>query len=86
MLFEAEEIILQHSVLGYRIDVYFFKHKLAIEVNEQVHNSRDISYEIEIQRAIEKELDCEFIRINPAEEDFNILLRLVEYIVLLLCQ
>ena len=86
MLFEAEEIILQHSVLGYRIDAYFFKHKLAIEVNEQVHNSRDISYEIEIQRAIEKELDCEFIRINPAEEDFNILLRLVEYIVLLLCQ
>ena len=85
MLFEAEEIILQHSVLGYR-NAYFFKQKLAIEVNEQVHNSRDISYDIEIQRAIEKELDCEFIRINPAEEDFNILLRLVEYIVLLLCQ
>ena len=28
-LFAAEEIILQH-VLGYRIDAYFPKHKLAI--------------------------------------------------------
>ena len=71
-LFAAEEIILQHSVLGYRIDAYFPKYKLAIEVDEQGHNSRDIGYEIERQKAIEKELDCEFIRINPAKEDFNI--------------
>ena len=34
-LFAAEEIILQHSSLGYRIDAYFLKHKLAIEVDEQ---------------------------------------------------
>ena len=39
----AEEISLQRSVLGYRIDAYFPKHKLAIEVGEQGHNSRDIS-------------------------------------------
>ena len=71
-LFAAEEIILQRNVLDYRIDAYFPKHKLAIEVDEQVHNSGDISYEIEKQKAIEKELDCEFIRINPAKEDFNI--------------
>ena len=47
------------------------KHKLAIEVDEQGHNGRDISYEIERQKAIEKELGCEFIRINPAKEGFN---------------
>ena len=41
-LFAAEEVILQHNVLGYRIDPYFPKDKLAIEVDEQGHNSRDI--------------------------------------------
>ena len=71
-LFAAEEITLQHSVLGYRIDAYFPKHKLAIEVDEQGHNSREISYEIERQKAKENKLGCEFIRINLAKEDFNI--------------
>ena len=42
-LFEAEEIILQHNVLGYRTDAYFPKYKLAVNVDEQGHNSRDIN-------------------------------------------
>ena len=46
-LFAAEEIILQHNVLGYRIDGYFLKYKLPIEVDEQGHNDRNIDYEIE---------------------------------------
>ena len=45
-LFAAEKIILQHNVLGYRIDAYFSKHKLAIEVDEQGHSGRDIDNEI----------------------------------------
>ena len=28
---------MQHNVLGYRIDVYYTKYKLAIEVDEQGH-------------------------------------------------
>ena len=71
-VFEAEEIILKDNVLGYRTNAYFFKYKLAIEVDEQGHNDRDIDYEIERQKAIENELGCEFIRINPAKENFNI--------------
>ena len=31
-LFATEEIILQHNVLGYRIDAYFSKYKLAIKL------------------------------------------------------
>ena len=46
-LFAGEKIILQDNVLGYRIDAYFPKYKLAIEVDEQGHNDRDIDYEIE---------------------------------------
>ena len=71
-LFVAKEIIFQRSVLGYRIDAYFPKHKLAIEADEQGVNERDFDYEIRRQKALEKELGCEFIRINPAKEDFNI--------------
>ena len=48
------------------------KYKLTIEVDEQGHNDRDIDYEIRRQKAIEKELGCEFIRINRAKENFNI--------------
>ena len=71
-LFATKKIMLQHNVLGYRIDAYFPKYKLAIEVDEQGHNDRDIDYEIQRQKALEKELGCNFIRINPAKKHFNI--------------
>ena len=32
--FGGEDMQTQHSVLGWRIDLYFHKHKLAIEVDE----------------------------------------------------
>ena len=48
------------------------KYKLAIEFDKQGHNDRDIDYEIKRKKAIEKELGCEFIRITPAKENFNI--------------
>ena len=62
----------QYSVLGYRIDLYFHDYKLALEVDEKGHKDRDINYEIERQKSIEKELGCAFIRINPDEQNFNI--------------
>ena len=62
----------QYSVLGYRIDLYFHKHKLAIEVDELVHSDRYLSNEIERQKTLEKELGCMFIRINPGAKNFNI--------------
>ena len=70
-IFAAEEIILQHNVLGYRIDAFFPKYKLAIEIDEQGHNDRDIDYGIRRQETIEKELGYKFIRINPAKENFK---------------
>ena len=70
--FEGEDMQTQYTVIGYRIDFYFHENKLAIEVDELSHNDRNIDYEIQRQRAIEKELGCVFIRINPDEKDFNI--------------
>ena len=37
--FSTEETIFQYSALGYRIDAYFFKQKLAIETDEQWHQT-----------------------------------------------
>ena len=70
--FEGEYIQTQYSVLGYRIDLFFHEYKLPIEVDELRHADRNINNEIERQKALEKELNCVFIRINPDEKDFNI--------------
>ena len=52
--FEGENMQTQYSVLGYRIDLYFHEYKLAIEVDELGHNDKNIDYEIETQRVLEK--------------------------------
>ena len=48
------------------------QYKLAIEVDELGHADRNLSNETERQKALEKEIDCVFNRINPDEENFNI--------------
>ena len=70
--FEGENIQIQYSVLGYKIDFYLHEYQLAVEADELVHSNRNIDYEIQRQKAIEKKLGCVFIRINPDEENFNI--------------
>ena len=55
--FEEEDIQTQYTVIGYRIDLYFYKHKLEIEVDELGHADRNLNNEIERQKALEKELD-----------------------------
>ena len=70
--FEGENMQTQYSVLSYRIDLYFHKCKLAVEVDELGHADRNVNNEIERERALERELNCVFIRINPDEPDFNI--------------
>ena len=70
--FERENIQGQYSVWGYRFDLYCHEYKLVIEVDELGRADRNINTEIERQKALEKELNCVFIRINPDEKDFNI--------------
>ena len=40
-VFVKEKILVQHSVLKYRIDLYFPDHKLAIKVDERGHKDRE---------------------------------------------
>ena len=46
-VFEGENMQTQYTVLGYRIDLYFHKYKLAIVVDELGHSDRNINYENE---------------------------------------
>ena len=71
--FEGENMQTQYSVLGYRIDLYFHKYKLAIKVDELGHADRNVNNEIERQRALERELNCVFIRIDPDAPNFSML-------------
>ena len=66
-----EKICKHNSVLGYRINLCFHKYKLTIEVDELGHNDRNINDEIQRQQALERELNCVFIKINPDAIDFN---------------
>ena len=46
-VFSSEEILLQHNVLGYYIDLYFLNHRLAIVIENRDqnrdHQNRDIN-------------------------------------------
>ena len=48
-------------------------HKLITEIDQNGHSDRNTDYEIKRGKAIKQELGCEFIRINPDKEDFDIL-------------
>ena len=42
-------------------------------MDELGHTNKNINNEIERQKALEKELNCVFIRINPDEKDLTFL-------------
>ena len=70
--FEGENMQTEYSVLGYRIDLYFHDHELAIGNDELGHKHRDVNYEIQGQKTIEKQLGCKFVGINADEQNVNI--------------
>ena len=71
--FEGENIQSHYIVLEYEIDLYLHDYKLAVEFGEKNHEDRNIGREMERQKALEKELGCQSIRINSNKESFNIL-------------
>ena len=51
----------------FRIDVYFTEYPLVVEIDETSLASRDLIFEEKRQEALEKKLNCEFIRINTSK-------------------
>ena len=52
-----------------RIDIYFTKCFLAVEIDEQDYEGREITFEKKRQEALEKKLGCKFIRINTSDAE-----------------
>ena len=68
--FKGENMQTQYNVLGYRIDIYFQKNKLEIEIDENGDSDRNIDYEIKRQKEMEQELGREFITIDADKKSF----------------
>lgn len=64
--------IYQFFINGYRVDLYFPEHRIAVECDERGHIDRDKKMEISRQDAITKSLGCRFIRFNPHQNGFNV--------------
>ena len=50
----------------FRIDVYFNKFLLAVEIGEKGHTERDLIAKEKRQKTLEKKLGCKFIRSNTS--------------------
>lgn len=61
----------QFFVSGYRIDLYFPLHRIAVECDELHHKYREYQ-DMDRQDAITKVLGCEWVRYRPEEAGFCI--------------
>ena len=48
------------------------KYCLVVEIDEKGHTDRDLIFENKRQKALEKKLNCTFIRINTSRENFDV--------------
>ena len=53
-----------HEYILFRIDAYFTEYVLAVEIDEQNHEGRELIFEKKIQEILEKKLGYKLIRIN----------------------
>jgi very-short-patch-repair endonuclease len=81
-VFKNEKFILQYRCDKYKIDLYFFDYKLAIECDEDYHKNQTDNDLIR-QTYIEDKLQCHFIRYSVNNKTFNIfdvIFNIYEYI------
>ena len=55
----------------FKIHIYFTEYILAVEIDEKGHTDRDLIFEEKRQKALEKKLNCTFIRINTSKENYD---------------
>ena len=65
------EMIRQHHIGKYRVDMYFPKYKLVLECDEFNHEDRDLNYELEREQYL-LSLGNVVVRFNPNEKKFDI--------------
>lgn len=71
--FDGNVMTPQYKVDNYFIDLYFDEYLLAIECDENHHNSDTNKFkDAERQQHIMRKTGCRFIRFNPSDTKFNI--------------
>ena len=68
--FEGEIILTQHCIKNKRIDAYFSKYKIGIEVDEYNHEGRNFEYE-QSRKFMTESHGITIIRTNPDDADFD---------------
>ena len=72
-MYWRENICKLNTLLQATVLIFIFINiKLAIEVDELGHADRNPNNKLERQKALKREINCVFIRLNPDEKDFNI--------------
>ena len=54
--FEGENMESHYSVLNYRIDLYFYDYKIAVEIDENGDQHRNKNHEKQRQKQTEKKI------------------------------
>ena len=71
----SKELIKVHNnkrdYMLFKIDVYFLEHNLATEIDGKAHTDRDLIFGEKRQETLEKQLNCEIIRINTSKEGYD---------------
>ena len=66
--FEGEIMHTQYCVQNKRLDFYFSKHKLGVEIDQYGHADRDFEYEQSRQLRIEKEMVVKLLELIQTEQ------------------
>ncbi len=64
--FRDEQILVNYKVGDYILEMYFIEYNLVIDIDDEIHNDQKRI------RAIQDELNCDFISFNAQNEKFNI--------------
>ena len=68
-----------HEYILFRIDVYFTKYFLAVEIDEKGHTDRDLIFEEKRQKALEKNLVVNLLELIRVKKAMMQTMKLVEY-------
>ena len=63
----------ERKYILFKTDVYFTDFSLALEIDEKRNTDKDLIFEIKRQKALEKKLNCKFIKVNVSNDlDYEI--------------
>ena len=73
------EVDVDEKYILFRIDIYFTKYCLAIEIDEKGHTDRDLIFEQKRQEALKKNLIVHLLELILVKKILMQIMKLVEY-------